>query len=350
MRKNPIAAPAMMAPPEAAPGGAAGSAGTHQAAAVPSGTPYHRLARTSAHRWWRPVVGTLLMLIVWGTLAGLVALVGLLVAAGGAGGAFDKMKAAIGGEIAGAVALLSIAVAIPAVLLAARWIQKRPAGTVSSVLGRLRYGWLGRCVLLALGAAALAQAGSFALAAATGQPLFSGSHTWVGWAPFAAGMALIVVLVPFQAGAEEYVFRGWLLQAIGAFCRTPWLAVGVQAVIFAAGHGWQGWWGSASTLLFGVITGVLAVRTGGLEAAIALHIANNVVALTPLAAFGMLGTLLGTADPTTAQWSDAVTVALFYAVYTVIVLKLARRRKIATVVPETTIPAAPLPAPLPATA
>ena len=39
---------------------------------------------------------------------------------------------------------------VPVVLLAVRWVGRRPAGTVSSVTGGLRWPWLGRCVLVAL--------------------------------------------------------------------------------------------------------------------------------------------------------------------------------------------------------
>jgi hypothetical protein len=46
-----------------------------------------------------------------------------------------------------ALSLLQIAVALPLVV---RWFGGRPAGTVASVTGRLRWGWLGTCLLLAL--------------------------------------------------------------------------------------------------------------------------------------------------------------------------------------------------------
>ncbi|GAA5700870.1 hypothetical protein [Streptomyces avermitilis] len=47
---------------------------------------------------------------------------------------------------------------------------------------------------------------------------------WAGWDVFAPAMAMLV-LVPLQSAAEEYVFRGWLMQAAGAFFRSPWFAI-----------------------------------------------------------------------------------------------------------------------------
>jgi membrane protease YdiL (CAAX protease family) len=285
------------------------------------GTPYHRLARTAAHRWWKPLVGTVLLLVAWTVAAGVAAGVGTVAVAG-------VLKGTGPAELAGV--LIGVALATPVVLLVARWIQRRPAGTVSSVVGRLRYRWLGACLAVALPTSVLTVLGGWGLLAATGQPLFAGSGTWVGWGQFAAGMALIVVLVPVQASAEEYLCRGWLLQSVGAFCRTPVVPIVVQALVFAAAHGGTaGAAGFALFALFGVVAGVLTVRTGGLEAGIALHIANNVVALGLTAATGTL------AAPGQASlpWQELVVSALLLVGYGAVVLRLARRRRVAIAVP-----------------
>ncbi|CAM5341473.1 hypothetical protein SGRIM128S_04708 [Streptomyces griseomycini] len=101
---------------------------------------------------------------------------------------------------------------------------------------------------------------------------------WVGLRQFLTSLAVLAVFVPLQAAAEEYVFRGWLTQAVGAFLRSPWLAVLPQAALFATAHGWGTTWGFTDLLLFGLVTGWLTIRTGGLEAAIALHVLNNLLA------------------------------------------------------------------------
>lgn len=49
-----------------------------------------------------------------------------------------------------ALQLVGIAIGIPIVLWAARYLGRRPAGTVSSVLGRLRWRWLGLCAAVAV--------------------------------------------------------------------------------------------------------------------------------------------------------------------------------------------------------
>lgn len=108
-----------------------------------------------------------------------------------------------------------------------------------------------------------------------------GGPTWrVAPQPDFWWFALAVLLTsPLQAAAEEYFFRGYLMQALGSLVRTPWFGIVASAALFALFHGSQQ---NVPLLLdrfaFGVLAGVLVWRTGGLEAGIAAHVANNVSA------------------------------------------------------------------------
>ncbi|MFE0171632.1 CPBP family intramembrane glutamic endopeptidase [Streptomyces sp. NPDC059002] len=291
--------------------------------------PYHRLALiTGRHRWWRPLAGTGLL------IAGAVA-VSVVVLIGGeiAGAVLDRPKGEDGFRIWGGVgetgqALLSLALVLPVVLLAAHWVQRRPAGTVSSVTGRLRWGWLGRCLLVGLPLVA----GSFGImlllpGSADGEP--AGGAEWAGLGNFLLGLAMVCVLVPFQAAAEEYAFRGWLTQAVGSWCRSPWVAILPQAPLFAAAHGWGTPWGFADLVVFALVAGVLTIRTGGLEAAIGLHVLNNLLALGVSA--GIAGALAS--DETAADLGRAAVCVDVVTLcgYAALVLRLARRRGIEAV-------------------
>ncbi|MEV4334547.1 CPBP family intramembrane glutamic endopeptidase [Streptomyces sp. NPDC049597] len=286
--------------------------------------PYHRLARvTHRHRWWRPLLGTLV--VVGGTMLSMLV---LLVLVELAGMATDRPADAEGwrswGDIGdAAILLLSIAVAIPPVLLAARWTQRRPAGTVSSVAGHLRWRWLGTCLVAGLPLVAAALGISVLLPGPTGD---SEDVVWAGLSSFLLGLAMVCALVPFQAAAEEYVCRGWLVQAVGAWCRSPWIAVVPQSVLFAAAHGWGTPWGFADLVVFGLVTGVLTVRTGGLEAAIALHVLNNLLAMGIAAAIaGALASDETAADMEPLGFAVDVVMLVLYAA---VVLWLARRRRL----------------------
>ncbi|MDG4785809.1 type II CAAX endopeptidase family protein [Micromonospora sp. WMMD1102] len=306
--------------------------------APPPGTSYHRLARTDRHRWWRPLLGSLLVL--GGTFLVLCLLFGIgaaIAAATGRPTGPDGLPAL--GALADLVLLLaSIGAALPFVLLAARWVQARPAGTVSSVLGRLRWRWLGWCALVSVPAVLLLLVGSFGLLALTGSVDDAGAAGtgWPGWAGFLGALALLLLLVPFQAAAEEYLFRGWLLQAVGAFLRTPWPAITLQALLFASAHGWGTGWGFADLAVVGGVLGWLTIRTGGLEAAVALHVVNNLVSFAGAAALGQLASEETAAD---GPWEMFVVSLLVHAGYAVVVLRLAGRRRLPTRSAEQPAPA-----------
>jgi membrane protease YdiL (CAAX protease family) len=156
----------------------------------------------------------------------------------------------------------------------------------------------------------------------------------------------VVALVPFQAAAEEYVFRGWLLQGIAACTletrtgrvgrafsavfRTPWPAILISAAVFTSGHGYTGL-AILDIFVFGTLAGWLAVKTGGLEATIAMHTVNNLVAfLLPAAAGELSGSLKQGAVPWQLVVSDVVPMAMF----AVVVVALVRRRRVQTVTSE----------------
>ena len=294
---------------------------------VTPSTPYHRLARTGTHRWWRPIVGTAFIILAGAVLA----LAGFLVftaAATIAGRPEDADGVATFGARGDlAMSFLAVAALLPATLLAARWIQRRRAGTLSSVTGRLRRRWLLVCLPVAFGAIASSLGAGFTLATVTGTDVGLGDPL-AGWGSFLASMLVLLLVVPPQAAAEEYLTRGWLLQGIGAWFRRPWVPIMVQAVVFAALHGWGTPWGFADLLVFGVVAGYLTVRTGGLEAAIALHVMNNLVSSVIAAAYNDLGLDQTAAD---MPWQFAVMDLPALLAYTGTILWLARRRGIASV-------------------
>ncbi|MEV8374233.1 CPBP family intramembrane glutamic endopeptidase [Kribbella sp. NPDC056861] len=283
--------------------------------------PYHRLARViGRHNWWRPIVGTFVLL-------GLALIGGLLIigAASAVAALLDVPLDADGwpqfGEIPDTALLLIVtAAALPATALAARWIQKRRRGSLSSVVGHLRLPWLRTCLAIAAVPTTLLLAASF---------IIDPENTpWVGWGTFLAGVAMVICLVPFQAAAEEYVFRGWLLQATGSFLRSPVLVVIPQALLFAAAHGWGTPYGFATLTVFGLSAGWLTIRTGGIEAALALHIMNNVIAFAASAAY--TGGLSSDETAADLPWGVALTDATLTVLTTVAILHLATRRNLTT--------------------
>ena len=277
--------------------------------------PYHRLG--AADR--RGSFGLGLLLLIGAVL-------GLAIAAAAFTGVW---QAATGGELPGpdalgeaALAFGGIALLLPIVLLAVRVAHRRPAGSVSSVTGRLRWDWLARCLAVAVAVILLTLAASFLLVPDDGAPA-----VFVGWQRFAVSAAVLLPLVALQSAAEEYLCRGWLLQSVGSVLRSPVVPILVQAVVFGALHGWGTPWGFVDLAWFGIVAGWLCVRTGGLEAGIALHVANNGIAMTLAAALGLLDVDTTAAD---APWQLALITMTATTVYGILIALWAKRRGLRT--------------------
>ncbi|TXC78958.1 CPBP family intramembrane glutamic endopeptidase [Luteibaculum oceani] len=85
----------------------------------------------------------------------------------------------------------------------------------------------------------------------------------------------LVALVP--AVGEELVFRGILQREIHLFTKNGWTAVVLSAFIFSALHMQFG--GFIPRFVLGLVLGWIFLRTGNLVLSMAMHFANNALAL-----------------------------------------------------------------------
>ncbi|MFG3345757.1 CPBP family intramembrane glutamic endopeptidase [Streptomyces sp. NPDC048018] len=299
---------------------------------APQGSRYGEQSRNGRQGAWRRIgeFFAVIGLLAAGTLS--VVLFGMAVAAvSGVRSAPDGSERLLADPLADeALGLLSLAIGIPAVMLGVRWCGSRPAGTLASVTGRLRWRWLGLCAGLAFAVTAL-NMGALML----WERLADGDGAFAGETPGAArlvgGLAVFLVLVPFQAAAEEFVFRGWLPQFFGGFLRSPWPGVVVASVLFALAHGFGGWSGFLLLLYSSLWWGWLVDRTGGLEAVIALHTANNVLAYVVAL---VLGQLADTGTAADAPWQALVAELVSAPAYCLLVARLAKGRGVTATRPE----------------
>ncbi|MEW9553469.1 lysostaphin resistance A-like protein [Nonomuraea sp. NPDC050783] len=296
---------------------------------MPRGARFDHLARNEAARPWRSIVGTLLIAAGF-FLIGFVVVTGCMVLAAlfGLPSPVDPSTGLSEGTPFGlGMTLMSIAPMLLLVVGTAVLVQRRRPGTLSSVAGRLRWGWMARCAGLSVLALVLGQAAQWLALSVSGAD--SDMVDWVGWDVFLPLFVVVLLLVPFQAAAEEYVFRGWFLQAVGAHVRNPVWGIVIGAALFASLHGYS-WLGLADVFAFGVVMGWLSVRTGGLEAAIALHVLNNVLAFGLSAAAGDMEQSLNQSE-VAVPWQGLIGTAVQFLVYGFGVLYLAKKRSIATI-------------------
>lgn len=168
----------------------------------------------------------------------------------------------------------SVALMLPAIWYAVRLVAPKMAGYLSSVEGHLRWRWLGLMSLLAAGVYGVGILGAMMLEVIDGDAELTSPTRFSG--TLVATILVILLVTPVQATAEEYVFRGYLFQFVGSWTRFAAVPVLVSLPVFVLLHGYD-IWGLIDVGIFALLASFLVLRTGGLEAAMAAHTANNVV-------------------------------------------------------------------------
>lgn len=226
--------------------------------------------------------------------------------------------------------LSAISASIPAVMLAHRVITGLSPRWLVSVTGRVRWRWL----LATMGIALLTLVVNVVLGSLL--PTSGTASTELAVNDFTTTslqfLLVIVVLVPLQAAAEEYVFRGLMMQGLGSMTSALWVSrvvsVVVPALIFALFHGLgQSLPIFVDRFAFGVVAGVLAIVTGGIEAGIGYHVVNNWLA------FGLglfLGDLGETLDPQGGNWWSIVVTVTSSTVFLALSVLVARKMGLQT--------------------
>ncbi|MGG7306063.1 CPBP family intramembrane glutamic endopeptidase [Curtobacterium sp. AB451] len=299
--------------------------------------PYHRLPRVDARwRWWRPLVA-IAFLAGWYVASQVLITIAYFVpiaATKGESGLTGLLDTLQDGAldptdpVVLSLTLVSLVVLLPGILLAVKIARIGPAGILTSTRFRVRWGWTAWCMLPTLVIAVamfIAQTGLFS---ADGMFTTDGGLGWnhavIGQSTVSLGtltltIVLVLVLVPFQGAAEEYIFRGFLMQTIGSWIPArigTVLAVAVSTVVFALLHIPNGYnvWGILDVGSFGLVAAIIVLRTGGLEATVLQHAFNNImifvlqapgwsrIDLTSQDANGTIGGWLVTLGTSLAYW------------------------------------------------
>lgn len=250
-------------------------------------TSYLRLLRTPTYGWWKPLLGLLFAATVW-LLASVVLVVVAIVAQAGDVDAFLDQLAAdpLGDPSTLLITNLNLALLIPSVWVAVLVVHQERPGWMSSVLRRLRW----RLLLAFGGVAAVLLGVGLGISALLVPTVDGGTGGGFDRGYVVATLLVVLLTTPLQAAGEEYLFRGYLSQAIASWVR-PELAGALVAgvltgLLFALAHGAQDVPTFLSRLAFGLTGSVVVWLTGGLEAAIAYHVMNNVLLFLLLLAVG----------------------------------------------------------------
>ena len=293
------------------------------------GLPFTSSYRTPRTGWWRGVVSIVLVIVAILTFSFILSFVAIAVdlALGNA-----DTDALMEGQVSMSPALLaatnvSLLASAAVAFLAHRFLIGLRWGHFHSVVGRFRWSWLALAAAVVVPVYLLFAASSFL------DPTYQDLQID---GTVVAFIGIIILTTPLQAAAEEYMFRGVVQRSAGSWVRSPrWsfvVGTAVSAPLFAVFHFAQDPWLILYYLGFGVLLSILTQRTGGLEAAIAIHIANNLFLLLVAA---LAGEMTEGFDRSAGQGGPFMLVPLVLLAIVVVVLSLlGKRRKLETTTAE----------------
>jgi membrane protease YdiL (CAAX protease family) len=286
--------------------------------------PYHRLHRAGRRGWWRVLVGVLVlaatvMIVVPAVMT--VALMAWLFTQGADLSSESERLLSLDDPTPFGLAFLNVvlASAIPAAMLVTWALHGLRPRWLTSVFPRMRWRYFLACIGLSVIALIATVVVSTLVPSEPVDGLDGGLNTFTTETMWF--VLVVLFLTPLQSAGEEYAFRGYLTQAFGGLFPS-WVAVVGPATLFALAHGSQDLPVFFDRFAFGIVAGILVVRTGGLEAGIAMHVLNNFLAFGLALAFGDLGDSL---NPTGGSWWSIPVTLTQSLVYLVLALWLAKR-------------------------
>ena len=102
--------------------------------------------------------------------------------------------------------------------------------------------------------------------------------------PFFILFFIVILLLPIQTSAEEYLFRGYLMQGIGVISGNRWLPLILTSLAFGLMHYANPEIAKFGNIVYvfyigsGLFAGIMTLMDEGIELALGWHAANNMVA------------------------------------------------------------------------
>lgn len=275
---------------------------------------YLHTATPQRGAWWRLVVAVAASTL--GLVAGAIAALLLITLAARLVGYGDFEVDPTNGVNAGEMLALNLGLAllIPLAWLLSRVLYGVRPRWLASTRPGMRWGWLLTCI----GVAAVVWS-PFLVLGTAGAVIAREAAIGAGVVAF---VLVVLATTPFQAAGEEYLFRGVLLQGLGATWLPKVVCCLLSGLLFAVAHVQFDPPLFADRVLLGTVFAWLTLRTGGLEAAIAVHLVKNVAGLIPA---GLLGDVEDALDPDSVTWVPFVVDVVLLAIAVPWIIYLWRR-------------------------
>jgi membrane protease YdiL (CAAX protease family) len=226
------------------------------------------------YKWYKPLITIVLVIILYFIFQIVLAVVfgaiyGNNVLDSVLNGGYETLNTS---DVSVYFSYLSIAIFIPIIYIASKIVHDRPFSSYASSRGGWNWKIYFKCLFIPLAIYLV-----FSMISILGGNE-SGSRSQVS----VIALILSSILIPIQCIGEEFAFRGLLMQSLGSWSKIPILAIIAQAVIFAVVHPYN-ILGVINIAVSGIVYGLLAWRTNGLEAGAAIHSINNLMAFYTVA-------------------------------------------------------------------
>lgn len=293
---------------------------------------YLDLAKQGKNNWWRYLVGTLLILFIWQVLGSAIAIIYLYFVLGvppQEWAVFFKSPS-VGAYITINISFVFLCLAI---FLVVRWLHQRKFHTLIGADARVNF----KRLLSGFGVWLLLQAiltgVGFLLEPHNYEFTFKPTQ-WLSLLPLA------LILTPIQTSAEEFLFRGYLLQGLGCITKKWFLLISISSLLFMLLHLANpelqrgAVWVSLSYFAWGAFFSLVTLKDNRLELALGVHAANNlyVALFTNTKDSALPSPAMWTAiDPGDPKWGLVVFLvqcAVFYYVF------FGKKRKLASLTPK----------------
>lgn len=248
-------------------------------------TAYPNLWRVPGTRRWRPLLALLLAVAGYVVLAAAMDVLSRAWLTMRQNGMDADEASQYASTVEYAIALvvaapLAMVLLVPLSKLLSRLVGQK-GRWLSSVAGRVRWGWLAQCVAICV--ALVAAYALIAQGLGGSEPAADRARVWF-ILPF------VLVLWPMTAAGTEYLLRGVVNRGAASLPRSPAVGMVLGAVVGGAAYVLMRLptliptgdvWGGVVWFLLGLVLSYVVWRTGGLEASIAVNIAYSMLYAMP---------------------------------------------------------------------
>lgn len=101
--------------------------------------------------------------------------------------------------------------------------------------------------------------------------------------PFLILLIISVLMIPLQTSAEEFIFRGYLMQGFGVLAKNRWIPLIVTSVMFGSLHYFNPEVEKMGPIIMiyyigtGLFLGIMTLMDEGMELSLGFHAANNLI-------------------------------------------------------------------------